>query len=355
MGDNKYMNKEKGTRNIIIDIMKGLGIILVVFGHVINSNVVLCKVNINNALYIFHMPLFFIISGYLIKYEQSSQNIDYVKKKFKGILIPYFLFSIICFLYWMIIERRIRNQLSTPIFNVLGNIFLCRVDETLLLPNVVLWFLPCLFTAEIIYYLLRKLGKKYIVLPLVFIIFILGIILCNNNIVLPFAMETAFVAILFICVGHLVEEYEIYLKPKLYFLFPIFIVCYIMALVYNGNVSMLAHNYGRIPLFVVGAISGSEILYVISLLITKIKVCKNILIFYGVNSITVMLCHEPIKRIVVKIVSIITKINIEIIRNNFMGSLLITIVVLVILIPIIYVINTYVPFFVGKKQKYTKF
>ena len=44
-----------------IDIAKGIGIILVVIGHISQIEV------LNDIIYSFHMPLFFIISGYLYK------------------------------------------------------------------------------------------------------------------------------------------------------------------------------------------------------------------------------------------------------------------------------------------------
>ena len=91
-------------RDITIDIAKGIGIVLVVLGHVlINSD-------INRLIYLFHMPLFFFISG-IIFYSTYNKDIkfkDYLLKKIKSILIPYFVFSIICFIYWYFIEREIR-------------------------------------------------------------------------------------------------------------------------------------------------------------------------------------------------------------------------------------------------------
>lgn len=55
---------DKG-RNISLDIAKGIGIILVVIGHtmspIMSGNVVM--ENVYKILYVFHMPLFFLLSG----------------------------------------------------------------------------------------------------------------------------------------------------------------------------------------------------------------------------------------------------------------------------------------------------
>ena len=50
------------ARDSSIDIAKGVGIILVVFGHD-----TLCPSIIRNVIFSFHMPLFFILSGYFYK------------------------------------------------------------------------------------------------------------------------------------------------------------------------------------------------------------------------------------------------------------------------------------------------
>ena len=75
------------------DLAKGIGIILVVLGHMENIDA-----PIRIWIASFHMPLFFVISGMLIalKGEDSlAEGISSaVKKKAKGILIPYFWFSL---------------------------------------------------------------------------------------------------------------------------------------------------------------------------------------------------------------------------------------------------------------------
>lgn len=53
-----------------LDIAKGIGIILVLVGHISKND------EINRFLYLFHMPLFFIISGMLYK-----EKIIFAKRK----------------------------------------------------------------------------------------------------------------------------------------------------------------------------------------------------------------------------------------------------------------------------------
>lgn len=57
-----------------IDACKGIGILLVVLGHVTDSGGLL-----NRSIYLFHMPLFFFLSGYLHTVQADFR--DFFRKK----------------------------------------------------------------------------------------------------------------------------------------------------------------------------------------------------------------------------------------------------------------------------------
>lgn len=85
----KKMMAVKDNRNIILDAMKGIGIILVVWGHVPSQGVV-------NHFGGFKMHLFMIISGYLAYNNKRDNNWMWIRSKVKRLLIP--------FVIWMIIQ-----------------------------------------------------------------------------------------------------------------------------------------------------------------------------------------------------------------------------------------------------------
>lgn len=84
-----------------ITIAKGIGILLVVLGHALKqtgvSNVP------GNALisiiYSFHMPLFFVLSGFvsvkILQYSKMTEYINYIKSRAARLLIPYFVMGIL--------------------------------------------------------------------------------------------------------------------------------------------------------------------------------------------------------------------------------------------------------------------
>lgn len=148
------MAENKRDRNL--DIMKGIGILLVVFAHVFHNS---------GIIYQFHMPLFFILSGAAMTYSSSRYSF---KRKFKTLLVPYCIFSIICFVYWALIESKFRPLHDDAIFgdflelNImlqqLLNIFTAINCKPAFIYNIVLWFLPCLFMAELLYSKIK--GRK---------------------------------------------------------------------------------------------------------------------------------------------------------------------------------------------------
>lgn len=69
-----------------MDMAKGVGILCVIVGH-------LGSQKISNVIYSFHMPLFFLISGYFICKESKPKNV--IKKRLKQ-LLPAYLLTTLC-------------------------------------------------------------------------------------------------------------------------------------------------------------------------------------------------------------------------------------------------------------------
>lgn len=84
-----------------LDVLKGIGIILVVVGHIYSNN------RINHWIYSFHMPLFFLTAGWV--YKEKTILID-IKRRIQNIIIPYFSFGILILIYWQVLERRFRDS-----------------------------------------------------------------------------------------------------------------------------------------------------------------------------------------------------------------------------------------------------
>jgi polysaccharide biosynthesis protein PslL len=72
-----------------IDILKGIGIICVVAGHAMTGS-------IRDTVFLFHMPLFFFLSGFL--FYPRPDRASYLSRKIIHLLIPYFIFLTLLFI-----------------------------------------------------------------------------------------------------------------------------------------------------------------------------------------------------------------------------------------------------------------
>lgn len=77
------------TRDLSIDILKGIGIILVVIGHAG------CPQWLRNIIFSFHMPLFFIASGFFFNDSYLDDKTQFIKRRIKRLYIPFVKWSLI--------------------------------------------------------------------------------------------------------------------------------------------------------------------------------------------------------------------------------------------------------------------
>ena len=175
---------EKKARLTYIDMTKGIAIILVVIGH---STV--CPDNLLTWIASFHMPLFFIVAG-LLFYVKKSQNEtfkDYFNKRFLGIMIPYFIFSVYNILLFYFQSTR-HPDIKTPEF--IKDAYL----QALSFYGIsVLWFLPALFFGELLFFgIMKKLPKWAAVLAVLALAVIPSVARVYLEMVLPIDVAGTF-------------------------------------------------------------------------------------------------------------------------------------------------------------------
>lgn len=136
-----------------IDICRGLAIILVVVGHVVSSfyssgryieSTLFNQVGV--FVYSFHMPLFFVISGYLTKQKTNTRCVTLqIKRKMIVLGIPYLFFSIVTVALKLVAKDVVNAPLGV---NDLLGIFLYPIGP--------LWFLYALLLISVIHFVLIR-------------------------------------------------------------------------------------------------------------------------------------------------------------------------------------------------------
>lgn len=124
-------------RKLYLDNLKGFLIILVILGHVLQSEIVDYQNNIIfRIIYSFHMPLFFFISGYLT-WKQTPDSKLLVKRA-RQLLIPFVVWATISPLFY-------QQQFD-----------LSHTVETLMYPDNGLWFLYNLFVYSVMIWISER-------------------------------------------------------------------------------------------------------------------------------------------------------------------------------------------------------
>lgn len=136
------------TRQVWIDLVKGVAICLVVMGHFPWSG---SGQIIKNAIYSFHMPLFFIMAGCTaaISASRSFSVSNFLFKRFVSVFIPYTCW---CFLMGIPFSN-IADLFQTYSFNDHLHTFICG--------DVMQWFLICLFVLHIMYAMYKFVTNKF--------------------------------------------------------------------------------------------------------------------------------------------------------------------------------------------------
>ena len=139
-----------------IDTAKGLGIMLVVVGHVMRGLVASKLVAdtptvsfIDAWIYAFHMPLFFFLSGLFLCRSATKPLPEFMRDKIGTIAYPYFVWSLITLLIKSPMGQAV-NQPRT----------LLEIAEVLYIPIEQFWFLYVLFLLSIGAGLFLKVGLK---------------------------------------------------------------------------------------------------------------------------------------------------------------------------------------------------
>jgi fucose 4-O-acetylase-like acetyltransferase len=172
-----------------IDIAKGIGIIAVVYGHTVSS--------LHTYIYIFHMPLFFIISGFLYASKEKEPLVPYVKKKMHSLLIAY------------LILLTLTNLLLKGLYAITGQVFTIY-PSMLFRPygaSGALWFLLALTWVTIIYKLIDIYIPYNFKAATVMLLFVIGRLLSDFGIAIPTYLDTALTSLVFFLSGIILCKY----------------------------------------------------------------------------------------------------------------------------------------------------
>lgn len=254
-----------------IDNLKAIGILAVILGHIASP--------FGSFIYSWHMPLFFMIAGFFIKFELSIK--EFIIKDFKRLMVPYFIFAIVG-LVLETIKRMALHRESLDYIHELQGIFIWMDMSSLINTYAfVLWFLPALFFARVILVVIVKLVKN------IFIQFFIITILFSFSFLvqLPFGIDNALNALLFVFLGSLF--FRFYQNSKILYVLP-FVLIGLVIYIGIPSLDMATKNYQNIILNIVFALS---VVFIIITILKKLDFKSKLLTIWGGNTMLLFIIH----------------------------------------------------------------
>lgn len=321
-----------------IDWMKTIGITLIVFGHFGSRH--------SNYAYVFSVPLFFLISGFLSKREEN--HTVFWKKIWHNLIVPMLIICTINYLYVCTLH------FIAPIEGFCPDTPLYFLAKLLLGVNKsveTLWFVYTLIILKII---LQYLPKPW--LHCVLFAVCLATAFCINEYKLtllgkslyytPCAITSVFVSYPFYMIGYWLRDFrETFNKyrTKSVSAYIILIACALIVFYCGHNhsvVKLYICRYGdSILLFLLGGMAGSACVYIISKLVAQVSSTKVQVLGSLISQGTILILgfHSPI-------VLFLKRLGVA---NCFQAAAF-SILIVFLFVPVIMLCKKYAPVIMGK-------
>lgn len=251
---NEKVDYDMQARDETIDTLRGIGIIFVVLGHLLSDgphNTLYNDGQLYRYIYSFHMPLFFILSGYCFKYRDTFKG--YLIHKLKTLALPYYA-SVFISIFFTICFSNIYD------FNRFVDALILSGTNLAYVNNFALWFYPVIFLASIIFYWMYILLKKVYINVVLIIVLSFCVFWFDTNFLVQFlhgeisvwGLSVVPQAVLFMCVGYFFKQIHLF---KYCICFPIsclllFFVLYYSAIFSGSMLFIVRYSY-----FIVAIIS----------------------------------------------------------------------------------------------------
>lgn len=271
-----------------VDSAKGVAILGTIVSHSVEQGTLL-----RNFLFSFHMPLFFILSGFTANPVNDKKSLlAKTKKDLIKLICPVFIIAAARYAYYFLF---LTDHSAYSAYILLKKLIVSLYWSTSVQSfDAVgaLWFLICLFMAKLIFNLHNIYFKNDKNKGLCFILGILGIILGYLGKRLPFNFDITLVAVLFITIGYTTRTYFNKIKNKSLVYLLLAIIIWEACLLNGQFIELKTRNYGANLLTTIEAVCGTFVVCYICNVVNEKKIIKKVLNFLGINSLIILCIHS---------------------------------------------------------------
>lgn len=328
----------KNQRLDWVDQVKGFTIFLVVYGHNFPF--------VEKYIYSFHMPLFIMVAGF---FHTKTSSFDSIKKRFKSVVVPYFIWSLSLYTFWFFISKNYGDSASlnlSSMKNFIG-VFYAQGDRAYMDWCIPLWFLPAIFITFLLFYFVKKINNTALYYIFLAIVILLGFAYSHYfTMNLPWSINIAMVALFFYAFGfHFFEKIMSISQKNAIFIMLTMGLFNFLFYNYNIKIDMYRAYFGNEFYFILNGISGSLFI----LFFFKAFPVFRFLEFIGKFSLTI-LAAQLVAMTFIKLMLLLIFHQTEFQFSEW-ERFLYSILQIVLMIPGFFLINKYIPILNGGYKK----
>lgn len=337
MMESMKLPRDKG-RELWIDYIKGMCMVGIIMFHINPS------LGYSPYLVSWFLAGFFFTGGYTFRLYGNLK--EFFIRKLRYLVVPVFSFGILNLLLSLVAKNISVIKRIEGIFLQLPG----RDDD--------MWFVACLFVMEMIFYVIvRYIKDSRSRIFACFVLLAAG--WCWKDymdIPLPWHLVTACMMIIFVCLGYEAKRADLYSRLKKFVVkrsgksiaAGLLLIYLLSAWRWDNVVDIHLLNYGKTIYFYLLALISLPVLFMICVMLERVSeslFCKSIK-YIGVNS----LAYYGMQSKVITIV-ITAGMYIGLSASTVPMVIVYTFIVLLILAPLSYFINRFMPFMLGRAYK----
>ena len=293
------MNKE--IRNEYADILKGIGILSIVLGHscwfILNNNV-----PAGPFVYTYHLMIFMFIIGYLFNCElfekDKNYKYQYIGKQIIKMLSLYFMYNLVFVLaHNSFVHLHMINDTYYHSKEILNNIFMGLEFQTKEQLLSILWFIPMMLVAKIIFVILYSKNifnhRMTNIISIGLLTGFIGSLLILKNASYLFFIQISIIAVSFICLGIIYKRYEDKFKIIIsnWSWMPSAVVIFILLKQYTSWIDLSNNQLINPLMFYILSLLGIYFCLSLAKTISYFKTSRKITALIGRNSFHIMAMH----------------------------------------------------------------
>lgn len=314
------------------------------------SLMVICHTSVpqtfDNVVHAFHMPVFFIISGWCFNIKKHKKPLPFIASRAKSLLIPYLFWGVLLYAGWQIFYCFYDTSKLISLSNFLYYFLYSNAEYSPFC--AVQWFLSCMFLCSVIsFFIINRLHSRPVLLTTSAVLLAAsGYIAGFLPVRLPLSFDVALSASSFYILGFMIPNV---IKPviskrmKSIILSPVTLIFEFLTgigiSILNGYVNMRTITFSNPILFYLSAAILSLAVMHLSYLLCKIKPLK-IIVFYGQNTLPILMLNQLF----------IQSVRLVFPNLTYIQWYAWAVIIMLLMAPVIIFLNRFIPFSVGKKR-----